>query len=245
MDHELTPEELEGLLPAYALDAVDDDERVAIEARLERDPDARAEATAFQRAASLLGHTGGPPPRAVWERLEAAISATRPDLARTAPPIPIGRARSRRSRRVGWLAAAAAVAALAAGGVVAIADPADQQPASQQSALARAARAAGDVPGARHVALKDTNGQTLATAVMLPDGTGYLDAHLPALASDRTYQLWGLGDTAPISLGVLGPHPKLVAFKAAGSPHGLAISDEAGGGAVQPSQTPAAAGDFT
>ena len=41
MDRELTPEEIADLLPAYALDAVDDDERAAIDEYLARTPEAR------------------------------------------------------------------------------------------------------------------------------------------------------------------------------------------------------------
>jgi anti-sigma factor RsiW len=245
MDHELTPEELEALLPAYALDAVDDDERAAIEAYLEGNPDARTEAADLQRAASLLSHAGGPAPRAVWERLEAAISASTPGPARHAPTLPIGRARRRRARPVGWLALAAAVTALAVGAIVAIADPAGQPTTDQQAALAKAAHAAQEAPGAHHVDLRDPSGHTLATAVVLPDGTGYLESHLPALDPDRTYQLWALTGQSAVSLGVMGPRPEVVAFTAAGGPDALAITNEMKGGTPQPTQQPEALGNLS
>jgi hypothetical protein len=246
MDHELTQGEVESLLPAYALDAVDDEERAAIEVHLAEHADARAEAAELQRAASLLGHAGGPAPRAVWERLEAAIATTRP-ADREAPPIPISRAgrRSWSTRTVAWVAAAAAVVVLAVVAVVAIATPASRHPADAQVALARAAQAANDTPGARHAALKDDAGRTVATAVVLPDGSGYLTGSLPELGAGRTYQLWALGDHAAISLGVMGAHPaSVVAFRAADAPRGLAITDEVRGGVVQSDQKPAAAGSF-
>jgi len=41
MDRELTPEEIVELLPAYALDAVDDDERASVETYLAAHPDSR------------------------------------------------------------------------------------------------------------------------------------------------------------------------------------------------------------
>ena len=41
MDRELTPEEITELLPAYALDALDDDERAIVEAYLASDAGAR------------------------------------------------------------------------------------------------------------------------------------------------------------------------------------------------------------
>ena len=49
MDRELTPEEITELLPAYALDAVDDDERAAIETYLAAHPDERATSSPISR----------------------------------------------------------------------------------------------------------------------------------------------------------------------------------------------------
>jgi hypothetical protein len=62
MDRELTPDEITELLPAYALDAVDDDERAAIDAYLDARPDERDEVADLQVTASMLAHAGGPPP---------------------------------------------------------------------------------------------------------------------------------------------------------------------------------------
>ena len=76
---------------------------------------------------------------------------------------------------------------------------------------------------------------------MLPDGTGYLkNDHLPALDSAHTYQLW-LVTGAPdhpvaISAGVLGPHPKAVAFHAGTGVRGLGLTVEQSPGVVQSAQ---------
>lgn len=53
----MTPDELPKLLGAYALDAVDADERERIERYLETDPRARAELDRLREAAALLAHT--------------------------------------------------------------------------------------------------------------------------------------------------------------------------------------------
>ncbi len=79
MDRELTPEEIKDLLPAYAIDAVDDDERAAIDAYLDTDDDARDEVASIQRAASFLAHTGGPAAR--WR-----VGAARSGHSRAAAP---------------------------------------------------------------------------------------------------------------------------------------------------------------
>src|ERR1700737_5388485 len=55
---ELSRRELEELLGAYALDAVDDDEREQVEAYLARTPEARSLAAEYRETAALLAHGG-------------------------------------------------------------------------------------------------------------------------------------------------------------------------------------------
>jgi len=246
MDRELTPEEIELLLPAYALDAIDDDERALVDAYLETHPDARAELASLQRTASMLGHTGGPAPAIVWEKLELAIANGPERAPRPSPPVPITQARARRPRNIGWIAAAAAVVvALVVGGAVVVNDSGSESSSSPEVALAQAARDANDAPGARHAVLQSADGATLAMAVVLPDGTGYLTStKMPKLTPTQTYQLWGLTKAHTISLGVMGNNPRVVAFTVAGRPLGLAITTETAGGVAVSANTPAAAGNF-
>ena len=65
---ELQREELQALLGAYALDAVDPDERDQIERYLETDPRARAEVESFREAASMLAMSGADAPEGTVER---------------------------------------------------------------------------------------------------------------------------------------------------------------------------------
>ena len=131
-----------------------------------------------------------------------------------------------RDRRWQWLAAAAAVVALAFGGLW-IAERSDSGTATADTAAL--ARQAAETPGARHAALTDASGNTLATAVVTRDGTGYLTSKLPPVAPSQTYQLWGVSRSGTISLGVLGRAPKTIAFKAAVPTQSLAITTEAAG----------------
>jgi hypothetical protein len=246
MDRELTPEEITELLPAYALDALDDDERAIVDAYLASDAGARDEVDELRVAASMLAHAGGPPPEGVWERLESAITETARTQPTTAPPDVLGARREaaspRRDRRWQWLAAAAAVVALAFGGLW-IAERSDSGTATADTAAL--ARQAAQTPGARHAALTDASGNTLATAVVTRDGTGYLTSKLPPVAPGQTYQLWGVSRSGTISLGVLGRAPKTIAFKAGVPTQSLAITTEAAGGVPVSRNAPDAVGDVT
>ena len=250
MDHELSPDELESLLAAYAIDAVDDDERRAVEDHLRRSPAAEEEVAGLREAAAMLAIAGGPPPEGLWEQLEAKLQV--PQQAR--PPAPVigidsRAARTRederapeRSRRRPWLlAVAAAVLALVlVGGVIVVATRDGNDNSSTTAALAADAR---HQPGARTATLVDDAGNPLATAVVLRDGRGYLDASLPALPAGRTYQLWSVGGTQPVSLGLLGRDPSVVAFAASSGTASLAVTDEVAGGVSAPTQAPVAVGE--
>ena len=79
--------------------------------------------------------------------------------------------------------------------------------------------------------------------VILPGGSAYaVNTGLPALSGDRTYQLWGSVGGRLVSLGLLGADPGDVALNvgASGAPRTFAVTDEASGGAVQPTGMPVA-----
>ncbi|MET0420648.1 MAG: anti-sigma factor [Acidimicrobiia bacterium] len=245
MDRELTPEEIQDLLPAYALDAIDDDERAAVEAFLATDEDARTEVASLQTAAAFLAHSGGPPPIGVWEQLEATIREQPRPAGERLPSrlVPLARPPKQRDsvRPWRWIAAAAVVVALAFFSLWAI----DQRSSDPKVDTVALANAAARNPDAQRANLRDDAGNTVARAVVLPDGTGYLtSAKLPGLSDDRTYQLWGVGDHATISLGVMGTNPKVVAFHVDGSPGALAITNERAGGVVSSAEAPTAVGEL-
>ena len=249
MDRELTPDEIADLLPAYALDAVDDDERAAVEAHLAAHPEQRDEVGDLQVAASMLAHAGGPPPEGVWERLESMIATTPPPprlvppavlSPRSAPVTQTARPDPRPDRRWRWLAAAAAVVALVFGGLWLADRGGGGGGAADTASLAATAATA---PDARHASLVDDSGTTRATAVVTTDGTGYLTSELPPAPAGHTYQLWGITRTGTVSLGVLGRDPGTVAFKAAVPTQSLAITTEVAGGVPVSHNAPDAVGD--
>jgi hypothetical protein len=92
-------------------------------------------------------------------------------------------------------------------------------------------------PGHRLVELGNGATPSLAEFVLLPNGNGYLvKSDLPTLNSSNTYQLWGIVNGKPISLGVIGSAPRFTIFSAAGSPapSTIGISIEPAGGSSAP-----------
>jgi anti-sigma-K factor RskA len=243
---ELSRRELDELLGAYALDAVDDDEREQVEAYLDRTPEARSLVAEYRETAALLAHSGTEAPPGLWERIEQTLDEEQPQLA---TPLPGGvvafesrRARFRRriAVAVGVAAAVVVVSSLTVK-VVQQDDRIDElsREAGNGSVLAAAETASRD-PQADRVTLSSTDGALEARAVYLPDGDGFLvENNLRPLPPDRTYQLWALlgdpGAERAISAGVLGPDPGVTAFRVQGPVAGLAITDEQSPGSVSPS----------
>ncbi len=84
--------ELQELLGAYALDAVDPDEAAEIEFHLLTCPRCRAELAEHREVAALLGYAGAPAPAGVWDRIVAGLEEPPPALRLSRTPLePVGR----------------------------------------------------------------------------------------------------------------------------------------------------------
>lgn len=246
----MTHDEIEELLGAYALDAVDPAERDLVDAHLVTCARCRAEVAAHREVAAMIAFAGDPAPEGVWQRIAGTLDEAPPRLALPAEATVLGAAPSRRRR---WSLPAAAVALAAAAAVVAVlgvqlgdqARRIDQLEAMVADPLQPALQAALDQPGARVLELASADGRLVVRGAVTSDGRGYLRATtLRSLAPDRTYQLWGAADGALVSLGVLGPDPGIVAFRDEG--YGLfAITDESAPGVVRSTRTPVVAGSIT
>lgn len=234
----MRPEEIEELLGAYALDAVDEDERQEIETYLQTNPRARAEVQEYREVASMLAFGGADAPEGVWDRIVAALEEpppplqlVRPEAVRAEPARPTRRPRTR------WWGPLAIAAALVVAAVLVVRD--DDGSVGDLRALAQSAI---DDPGARRVELKAPDGSVVTTAVVV-DGKGYLFGDsLRRLDPDSTWQLWGVRGGEAISLGVLGSEPSVVAFSTQGPFEALALTVERRGGVPASSQLPAAVG---
>jgi len=83
----VTHSEIQELLGAFALDAVDGDERDLVEAHLAGCPRCRAEVEGHRETAALLAQGGERAPEGVWDRIAEALDEAPPalDLSRIAP----------------------------------------------------------------------------------------------------------------------------------------------------------------
>ena len=78
-------DELRELLGAYALDAVDADEAVAVEEHLAGCPQCRAEVEQHRSVAALLGNAGATAPAGLWDRIAASLDEPEQSAPRPAP----------------------------------------------------------------------------------------------------------------------------------------------------------------
>ncbi len=224
------PFDMDDLLGAYALDAVDDDERRAVEDYLAASPRARAEVQDHREVATMLAWSGMDAPEGLWDRiagaLEGSASAPETELAHVMPM-----RQSRRkawSRTVGSWTVATAAAALIAVVAVRISHSDNATPSAAGCAVEQSLA---DPHSLQAQLTSSTSADLKVRAVVDPSGNGCLLASsLPALDAEHTYQLWGKVNGTVVSLGVLGPHPKAAAFTVDGHLTLLAITAEKAGG---------------
>ncbi|HEY8216999.1 MAG TPA: anti-sigma factor [Acidimicrobiia bacterium] len=199
MGRELTPAEVKELLGAYALGALEDDEREQVEQLVLNDQDARAELHALQLGAAWLARSDLRPAPRVWDAIRTQMDAEEDELA------------ARRRRRGRRLVAAAVAAVIAIGAVVAVTSLDSGGPGAPS--VDTAARAAIRDPDADRFALRAPDGTVAARLAVYPDGRGYfLDAGLAPLEGSRTYELWGISEDGPTPEAVLGPSPTAARF---------------------------------
>lgn len=251
--------EIETLLGAYALDAVDPSEARLVEEHLLECPRCRAEVAAHREVAALLGNVGGETPGHLWERIAGEIEAEdatdregpglplpllsvlRGDSAGPPPAVPAPVSVPRRSWRRAPLAIASLAAALAVvvGLLSAKVVDLNHQVSGVQAALLRNG-VAQEAYAARTVAhgtvqlTSVTAGGPHARILVLPDGEGYWVGRLARLASNRTYQLWALVGHRLVSVGILGPAPDYAAVHVEPDMKVFMVTAEPEGGTVQP-----------
>lgn len=255
------------LAAAYALDALDAEERQAFEDRLARDPGLQDEVDSYREVMGLLADTAprSPAPSSLKDRVLAEARTIRP-IAAVEPTAPEKAPRPSSPSRLPWyLAAAASVAALALG----LANrQLSQSQTELESELARAdqqvseqtvAIAARDSlldaflgPDVRSVTLVSTDAPPAAQIFHNPvSGSLVFAAYdLPPAAAGRVYQFWGIPDGGdPVSLGTFQTEADGTALIRTTTPAGIdfavgAVTEEPAGGSPQPTTTPFLVGSW-
>jgi anti-sigma-K factor RskA len=254
-------------LAVYALDALEYDERAAVEAHLAGCASCRAEVDAYRATLARLV-VDEPPPPAVWQRiayeggatsiptpLPTMTSGTAPPGAPPAPPGtgrpgpgPAAGAPPSHMRRGGpparrWgltVAGIAAAAALVVGGIAITRD--DEGPTD----LAALAEQAAEAHGAQ-IATLSTEAGAPAARVVADGSTGFvLVDDLPVLPEGQEYQLWKLAGDVPVSLGMIGDGTtEATAFGLPADTTTFALSTEPAAGSPAPTGAIVATGQFS
>jgi anti-sigma factor RsiW len=256
-----THDDLRELLGAYALDAVEPDERALVEQHLTTCPACRAEVAEHREVASLLAHSGDTAPDGLWDRIAASLEEPPPALrlaAFEAPgaagpaeaAAPMASLDARRDRRVPLAAfvgmAAAAVVAVLVLGIVVVRQNSrldHVNAALSKVGLEQVVSKAMNDPSNDHAHLQSSDGTVSVPVVLTPRGVGYLLAtDLPTLDAGRTYQLWGVRGKHVVSLGIFTAGPGAVPFQTNGPLDALAITEEVAGGVATTSNQPVVSG---
>ena len=216
-------------LAAYALDALEDVERRAVDDHLTGCGDCRAELDGHYETLVVLAPDEAPP-AAVWERIAVAIEQPgQPGQVVS----PVADVRVLRPSRRPWLVAAAGlVAAGITGGVLGYALGSTDADGADIGSLAQ--QAAEDPDGVL-ATLADNGGQAVARVVGDDNGAYIVLDGLENLPDGRAYQLWSLTDAQPVSLGMLGRDgTNTVAFRLPPTITELAITEAPTSGDVTP-----------
>ncbi|HET9500742.1 MAG TPA: anti-sigma factor [Marmoricola sp.] len=260
----MTAHEIHALSGAYAVDALDDEERVRFEQHLAVCPECRAEVASLQESAAQLGELSAtPPPAALRSRVLADIGKVRPlppeiptdeesttaGAAQPQAPASAGHVTSLAARRrlrfnPRTLAAAAAVLAVVGVGTVVAVEQIQDGTSQVQTAADRVLRAPDaqsihvDLPGDASARL--VRSVTQRKAVLITNG-------LPEAPQGKVYELWlqdRAGDMVPAGLMPNGGDQEVLLEGDAAVATAAGITVEPAGGSSAPTSAPIALFDF-
>lgn len=239
--------DVHALSGAYAVDALDDLERVRFERHLAECAECRAEVASLGETAAVLAETTATePPAGLRDRVLADIATVRPLPPLTTPaaaPVTERRPHGRRFRLASMAAAAALIAAVGVGGAV-------WHPWSDDtSATLSAADAVLQAPDARSTSVDLADGATAEVVHSTSLGRAVLVTHrMPPPPEGEVYQLWldqpGRG---MVSAGLMtsdDPDQKVVLSGDAATAKAAGITVEPAGGSTSPTSQPVALFDF-
>ena len=187
-------QDLHHLAAAYALDALDADERAAFEAHYPSCEICSAEVADFRETAAVLAaDLAAPPPADLKASVMAEVARTRQLSPRRSDVVELDRARSRRRRVLRAVSAAAAAVVLVVGTAVITRSGTDEFAPLLEAADASFVTLEGDA-GSIEAVWSDDLDQVLVQATSLADpGDGL------------TYALWSLRDGEATPAGLFVP----------------------------------------
>lgn len=242
-------DDVHALSGSYAVDALDDEERVRFEAHLRMCPACREEVDGLREAtAALAADAATEPPTGLRDRLLAEIANVRPlppVSSRTAAPVTSLTVRRRLGGVVGSrLLVAAAVLVLVAAAAAALWRPWSEDPQPRLSAAEQVLTA--DDAARTEQAL--ANGAAATVVVSRSEGRAVLLADdLPPAPAGKDYQLWLQTPSGRMTPAGLLPAADDVTYLLDGDASeatAVGITIEPKGGSPQPTTTPIALFDL-
>jgi anti-sigma-K factor RskA len=265
-----THEQLRESTAAYALGALDGEDRVALEEHLPQCADCRAEVDSYRDVAASLAHAG--PPASLPLETRAGIRQRLLDRASGSREVSLPEVRRARqpdgprrslTKALGWLAAAAALVIAIAAGIAYQSQRTDVARLESQLAEALRANAARDSallallgPEVHVVSLSQPDRQPSARVFWNHTRNAFIVTafDLPPAPPGQTYQLWAISTgQAPASMGTFRPDaagratvvlPVPEAIARAGFIDDCALTLEPDGGSPQPTETPRLLGSW-
>jgi anti-sigma-K factor RskA len=231
--------DLHTLTGAYALDALDDDERRRFEEHLQTCEVCAQEVRGLVATAGRLGaHAERRPPESLHAGVMAQVRATRQVAPLPAEPgadgmlLSLKRARSR--SRV--LMAVAAALLVVAGSLGAVAVSQQHRATRAEQATGQLARVLG-APDARTLTAAAGSGSSARVVFSLTEGRAVFVPHDMSAARGRDLQLWVIQGSTFRSVGLVkADRPLVAAGVDAGSVLGVTV--EPAGGSPQPTSAP-------
>jgi anti-sigma-K factor RskA len=232
-------DDLHALVGLYVVDALEDDERQDFEKHLASCPSCSAEVVEFRSTTSRLsGLMAENPPPAVRSAIMDRIGSLR-QVSPTDDVADIGR----RRRAPRWIAPALAAAAAVVAVVLGIGWAATHRTLDRQQTV----NAVLTAPDAATLPLAGDAGTMRVVYSPSRDRSVVVADGLTDLPSDRTYQLWFIGeDGTPASAGVFRTEEGRATLVIDGTPAGsktVGVTKEPAGGSRQPTGPILLAGD--